>query len=57
MVVEKQGEYTLIRFYLFPIFMPSPQEQQKIVDCLTTFDELITAEAGKLEAYKAHKKG
>lgn len=44
-------------FLSFPIFMPSPQEQQKIVDCLTTFDELITAEAGKLEAYKAHKKG
>ena len=36
---------------------PLKPEQQKIADCLTTLDELITAEAGKLEAYKAHKKG
>jgi len=33
------------------------KEQQKIADCLTTLDELITAEVDKLEAYKTHKKG
>lgn len=37
--------------------IPSKEEQQKIADCLTSLDELITAEAGKLEAYKDHKKG
>ena len=37
--------------------VPELPEQQKIADCLTSLDELITAEAGKLEAYKAHKKG
>ncbi len=40
-----------------PLAVPQRQEQQKIADCLTSLDELITAEAGKLEAYKAHKKG
>lgn len=32
-------------------------EQQKIADCLTSVDDLITAEAQKLEALKDHKKG
>ncbi len=36
---------------------PAIKEQKKIADCLTSLEELITAEAGKLEAYKAHKKG
>lgn len=40
-----------------PVVLPKLPEQQKITDCLTSLDELITAEAGKLEAYKAHKKG
>ena len=40
-----------------PLAVPQRQEQQKIADCLTSLDKLITAEAGKLEAYKAHKKG
>ncbi|HPF59625.1 MAG TPA: restriction endonuclease subunit S [Candidatus Competibacteraceae bacterium] len=33
------------------------KEQQKIADCLSSFDELITAEAQKLDTLKAHKKG
>lgn len=32
-------------------------EQQKIADCLSSLDELITAQNQKLEALKAHKKG
>lgn len=32
-------------------------EQQRIADCLTSLDDLITAEAEKLEALKTHKKG
>ncbi len=32
-------------------------EQQKIADCLSSVDELITAQAQKVEALKAHKKG
>jgi type I restriction enzyme, S subunit len=37
--------------------IPSIKEQQKIADCLSSLDELITAENQKLETLKAHKKG
>jgi len=33
------------------------EEQQKIADCLTSIDELITAQTKKIDALKAHKKG
>jgi type I restriction enzyme S subunit len=36
---------------------PNPDEQQKISDCLSSLDELITAEDAKLEALQQHKKG
>lgn len=36
---------------------PESSEQQKIADCLTSLDELITAEAQKLDTLKTHKKG
>lgn len=36
---------------------PDPAEQRKIADCLTSLDELITAEGRKVGALKAHKKG
>ncbi|HAT48787.1 MAG: restriction endonuclease subunit S [Nitrospirae bacterium] len=39
------------------IYIPSPSEQQKIADCLSSLDELITAQAQKLEILKRHKKG
>lgn len=32
-------------------------EQQKIADCLSSLDDLITLESQKLDALKAHKKG
>lgn len=34
-----------------------PAEQQKIADCLTSLDELIAAQARKVDALKTHKKG
>lgn len=44
-----------------PLPMPkgsrSLAEQQKIADCLSSIDELITAEIRKLETLKTHKKG
>ncbi|CAK0740468.1 type I restriction enzyme, S subunit [Gammaproteobacteria bacterium] len=36
---------------------PSPPEQQRIADCLTSLDDLITAQTQKLDALKTHKKG
>ncbi|WP_221898244.1 restriction endonuclease subunit S [Bathymodiolus japonicus methanotrophic gill symbiont] len=32
-------------------------EQQKIADCLSSIDDLITAQSQKIESLKAHKKG
>lgn len=37
--------------------IPTPLEQQKIADCLSSIDERITAQTQKLDALKAHKKG
>lgn len=40
---------------LIPI--PSVDEQQKIADCLSSIDDLITAQTQKLNTLKTHKKG
>jgi type I restriction enzyme S subunit len=37
--------------------VPSPAEQQKIAECLSSLDELIAAQARKVDALKTHKKG
>jgi len=39
------------------VSLPSPPEQQKIADCLSSLDGLIAAEGRMLETLKAHKKG
>ncbi|MBF8274834.1 MAG: hypothetical protein HW380_3939 [Magnetococcales bacterium] len=39
------------------ITAPSFDEQQKIADCLSSLDDLITAQAQKIEMLKRHKKG
>jgi len=39
------------------LFIPSSKEQQKIADCLSSIDELITAQSQKLNVLKVHKKG
>jgi type I restriction enzyme S subunit len=44
-------------FLSFPIATPSPAEQQKIAECLSSVDELIAAQARKVDALKTHKKG
>ncbi|MFZ3142075.1 restriction endonuclease subunit S [Polaromonas sp.] len=37
--------------------VPVPAEQQKIADCLSSLDELIAAQASKVDALKTYKKG
>ena len=39
------------------LLVPKPPEQQRIADCLSSLDALITAETQKHEALKTHKKG
>ena len=41
----------------YPIAFPKQKEQQKIADCLTSLDALITAQTQKNDALKTHKKG
>jgi type I restriction enzyme S subunit len=44
----------------FSIVLPTPtkkQEQQKIADCLSSIDDLISAKSRKLKALKTYKKG
>jgi type I restriction enzyme S subunit len=50
-----RGDIFLMKKY--PLAYPSKQEQQKIADCLSSIDDLITAETQKLDTLKAHKKG
>lgn len=40
-----------------PIKIPDIGEQQKITDCLTSLDNLITSQIEKIETLKFHKKG
>ena len=37
--------------------LPSPAEQQKIAECLSSVDELMAAQTRKVDALKTHKKG
>ncbi|MCZ7580610.1 MAG: restriction endonuclease subunit S [Fimbriimonadaceae bacterium] len=50
-----RGDVALMKAY--PVPVPSPAEQRKIAECLTSLDELIAAEGRKLEALRAFKKG
>ncbi len=44
-------------FLKLPIMSPEKDEQQKVADFLTSVDELITAQAKKIDELKAHKRG
>lgn len=45
------------QFLKYKFFVPLPEEQQKIANCLTSIDDLISAQSQKVEALKTHKKG
>jgi type I restriction enzyme S subunit len=51
----KMVSYAQFSELFFPV--PPPPEQKKIADCLSSVDELISAQARKLDTLKAHKKG
>ncbi|MDA8377990.1 MAG: restriction endonuclease subunit S [Planctomycetia bacterium] len=51
----KMISYSQFSGLMLPV--PTPAEQQKIADCLSSLDDLITLEAQKLDGLKAHKKG
>lgn len=47
---------TQLKKYVFCV-PKNPKEQQKIADCLSSIDDVITEQAQKIEALKTHKKG
>lgn len=51
-----RGDISLIKKYSITL-PPDREEQQKIADCLSSLDELITAQTQKIDTLKAHKKG
>ena len=55
-LIEKRRVH-FSNFLKIKIVFPSLSEQQKIAACLSSLDELITAQAQKVEALKTHKKG
>ena len=61
--IERTGTSSTLKrvspedFLRLPVPAPTFGEQQKIADCLSSLDELIAAEAQKLDALKTHKKG
>lgn len=44
-------------FLSFPILLPRFEEQQRIADCLSSIDALISLQSQKIETLKEHKKG
>ncbi len=50
-----RGDKDLIKAY--PLTFPKQDEQQKIADCLSSLDDLITTQTEKIAALKQHKKG
>lgn len=63
LVVERTGTSSTLKrvspekFLSLDLFVPSPKEQKKIADCLTSLDELIAAQGRKVEALKTYKRG
>jgi type I restriction enzyme S subunit len=56
---RSNGLLNISKENFFGVEVPTPTfaEQQKIAECLTSLDELIAAQARKVDALKKHKKG
>ena len=55
--VGTHERHWISKFAPMTVLIPSPDEQKKIADCLSSIDDLINAQTQKLESYKIHKKG
>lgn len=55
--VGVHGRHWISVYSILKIPFPSPKEQQKIANCLSSLDELLTAQNDKLETLKNHKRG
>jgi type I restriction enzyme S subunit len=52
-----QPSIKVTQFVELKFLIPDSDEQQKIADCLSSIDDLITEQAKKIDALKVHKKG
>lgn len=63
LAIERTGTSSTLKrvspekFLALALFVPSPPEQRKIADCLSSLDELIAAQERKVEALKTYKRG
>ena len=61
--VERMGTSNTLKrvapekFFQLPIQLPNIKEQQKIADCLSSLEHLISTQSQKLETLQTHKKG
>lgn len=54
---KEHKRYYISTYQNLTVPVPKPKEQQKIADCLSSLDKVLTAESQKLEVLKVHKKG
>ena len=54
---ENHKRYYISEYQNLSIFLPGKDEQQKIADCLSSINELITAAKQKLVTLQDHKRG
>jgi type I restriction enzyme S subunit len=54
---KEHKRYYISAYQNLIVSIPQPHEQQKIASCLSSLDEVITAESQKLDVLKEHKKG
>ncbi|GIV43032.1 MAG: hypothetical protein KatS3mg035_0155 [Bacteroidia bacterium] len=54
---KEHKRYYISVYQNLSVPLPSLPEQQKIADCLSSLDDLIQAQAQKIEALELHKKG
>jgi type I restriction enzyme S subunit len=52
-----QPQITRTGFAPLVVFFPKPAEQERIAECLSSMDELMAAQARKVDALKTHKRG
>ncbi len=55
--VGAHGRHWISAYSKIQLPLPTPEEQQKIADCLSSLDELIAAQGRKVEALKTYKRG
>jgi type I restriction enzyme S subunit len=54
---KEHKRYYISEYQNLSVFVPHPKEQQKIAECLSSIDELITVQSHKLDTLKDHKNG